>query len=255
MYIHVYRRLCAHLHFRTSNTSPHFTSLTSLHFISPLAQKATLIQDPYSAYIRQCASSSPSSSSSSSFSLPCYSSFLGPFIPSFVPSSYLSFPFPHLYSKSSHRLPKLLFSQHAHATHSDPAPCAFDVTKWPSGPGGFVTLTRKRPAPRNTVANGAPSLSQGDDSSTASFEKTLSNLSTKITDTQALLDRVRSSSRRARVLWTLYLSFAYLVYTIVLLLVIGYKNLGAYEWTGLVGGPVLYDILLPIPSSDLVPPN
>ncbi|KAH8686590.1 hypothetical protein BGZ61DRAFT_355781 [Ilyonectria robusta] len=80
---------------------------------------------------------------------------------------------------------------------------------------------------------------RGDDSSTASFEKTLSTLSTKITDTQSLLDRVRSSSRRARVLWTLYLSFAYLVYTIVLLLVIGYKNLGAYEWTGLVGGPVL----------------
>ncbi|KAF7539604.1 hypothetical protein G7Z17_g12391 [Cylindrodendrum hubeiense] len=80
---------------------------------------------------------------------------------------------------------------------------------------------------------------KGDDSSTASFEKTLSTLSTKITDTQARLDRVRSSSRRARVLWTLYLSFAYLVYTIVLLLVVGYQNLGAYEWTGLVGGPVL----------------
>ncbi|KAH7126196.1 hypothetical protein EDB81DRAFT_846829 [Dactylonectria macrodidyma] len=80
---------------------------------------------------------------------------------------------------------------------------------------------------------------RGDDSSTASFEKTLSTLSTKITDSQARLDRLRSSSRRARVLWTLYLSFAYLVYTIVLLLVVGYKNLGAYEWTGLVGGPIL----------------
>ncbi|KAM5347195.1 hypothetical protein ACJ41O_010200 [Fusarium nematophilum] len=80
---------------------------------------------------------------------------------------------------------------------------------------------------------------RGDSSSTASFEKTLSTLSSKITDTQASLERLRSSSRRARVLWTLYLSFAYLVYTIVLLLVVGYKNLGAYEWTGLAGGPVL----------------
>lgn len=188
--------------------------------------------------------------------MPCYSSFLGPFIPLLCTEFLFVVSFSSaLQQVVTHRLPQLLFSQHAHATHSDPAPCAFDFTKWPSGPGGFVTLTRKRPVPRNTVANGALSLSQGDDSSTASFEKTLSTLSTKITDTQALLDRVRSSSRRARVLWTLYLSFAYLVYTIVLLLVIGYKNLGAYEWTGLVGGPVLYDILLPIPSSDLVPPN
>ncbi|KAF4472827.1 hypothetical protein FALBO_285 [Fusarium albosuccineum] len=80
---------------------------------------------------------------------------------------------------------------------------------------------------------------RGDSSSTADFEKTLSTLSTKITDTQASLDKLRSSSRRAQVLWTLYLSFAYLVYAIVLLLVVGYKNLGAYEWTGLSGGPVL----------------
>ncbi|EEU35287.1 uncharacterized protein NECHADRAFT_59547 [Fusarium vanettenii 77-13-4] len=73
----------------------------------------------------------------------------------------------------------------------------------------------------------------------ADFEKTLSSLSSKIADTQASLDKVRSNSRRARVLWTLYLSFAYLVYAIVLLLVVGYKNLGAYEWTGLCSGPLL----------------
>ncbi|KAJ4132639.1 hypothetical protein NW754_015454 [Fusarium falciforme] len=73
----------------------------------------------------------------------------------------------------------------------------------------------------------------------ADFEKTLSTLSSKIADTQASLDKVRSNSRRARVLWTLYLSFAYLVYAIVLLLVVGYKNLGAYEWTGLCSGPLL----------------
>ncbi|KAM0208606.1 hypothetical protein ACHAPA_010953 [Fusarium lateritium] len=80
---------------------------------------------------------------------------------------------------------------------------------------------------------------RGETSSTASFEKTLSTLSTKITDTQASLDKVRASSRRARVIWTLYLSFAYLVYAIVLLLVVGYDNLGAFEWGGLTGGPIL----------------
>jgi hypothetical protein len=78
-----------------------------------------------------------------------------------------------------------------------------------------------------------------DDSSTASFEKTLSTLSTKITSNQARLDKLRASSRRVRVLWTLNLSFAYLVYAIVLLLVIGYQNMGAYEWGGLAGGPFL----------------
>lgn len=41
-----------------------------------------------------------------------------------------------------------------------------------------------------------------------------------------------------RVLWTLYLSFAYLVYAIVLFLVVGFKNLGRIEWTGVAGGPV-----------------
>ncbi|KFH42570.1 Protein lunapark-like protein [Hapsidospora chrysogenum ATCC 11550] len=80
---------------------------------------------------------------------------------------------------------------------------------------------------------------RGESSSTASFEKTLSTLSTKIADTQTRLDRVRSRSRRVKVLWTLYLGFAYLVYAIVLLLVVGYRNMGAYEWTGLAGGPVL----------------
>ncbi|KAM0545941.1 hypothetical protein HYE67_001080 [Fusarium culmorum] len=79
----------------------------------------------------------------------------------------------------------------------------------------------------------------GESSDTASFEKTLSTLSNKINDAQASLDNFRASSRRARVIWTLYLSFAYLVYAIVLLLVVGYDNLGAFEWGGLTGGPLL----------------
>jgi hypothetical protein len=35
------------------------------------------------------------------------------------------------------------------------------------------------------------------------------------------------------------LSFAYLVYAIVLILVVGWSNLGRWEWSGLAGGPVL----------------
>ncbi|KAG8156964.1 hypothetical protein KVR01_013186 [Diaporthe batatas] len=77
-----------------------------------------------------------------------------------------------------------------------------------------------------------------DDSSTASFEKVLSVLSTNITTTQARLERSRASSRRVRLLCTLYLSIAYLIYAIVVLVVIGGRNIGAYEWSGLAGGPV-----------------
>jgi len=80
---------------------------------------------------------------------------------------------------------------------------------------------------------------QGQDSSPASFEKSLSTLSKKIAATQTQLDSARSTSRRMRVLWTLYLSFAYLVYAIVLFLVVGFKNLGPVEWTGVAGGPVV----------------
>lgn len=80
---------------------------------------------------------------------------------------------------------------------------------------------------------------QKDDSSPASFERALSTLSSKITNTQARLEKTRSSSRRVRVLSTLYLSFAYLVYAIVALLVVGWKNMGAYEWSGMAAGPVM----------------
>ncbi|KAI1486193.1 hypothetical protein F5X96DRAFT_656298 [Biscogniauxia mediterranea] len=80
---------------------------------------------------------------------------------------------------------------------------------------------------------------KGDDSSPASFERALSALSTKITTTQSRLERTRSNSRRIKVLWTLYLTFAYLVYSIVLMLVVGWQNLGPLECTGMAGGPVL----------------
>lgn len=80
---------------------------------------------------------------------------------------------------------------------------------------------------------------QKEDSSPASFEKALSNLSAKITASQTQLERTRAKSRRVRLLCTLYLGFAYLVYGIVLVLVVGWKNMGSWEWTGIAGGPVL----------------
>ncbi|KAK4177567.1 hypothetical protein QBC36DRAFT_326785 [Triangularia setosa] len=82
-----------------------------------------------------------------------------------------------------------------------------------------------------------------DDSSPASFEKALSTLSTKITVTQTRLDQSRAKARRMKVLGTLYIGFAYLVYAIVLMLVVGYKNMGALEWTGMAGGPVLISLI------------
>ncbi|KAI0130376.1 hypothetical protein BJ170DRAFT_313151 [Xylariales sp. AK1849] len=89
---------------------------------------------------------------------------------------------------------------------------------------------------------------KGDDPS-ASFEKTLSTLSKKIAATQQQLDKVRSNSRRVKVLWTLYLSFAYLVYAIVLVLVVGWRNLGSWEWSGLAGGPVFIYLIRTITNA------
>ncbi|KAI0153396.1 hypothetical protein BJ166DRAFT_356053 [Pestalotiopsis sp. NC0098] len=80
---------------------------------------------------------------------------------------------------------------------------------------------------------------KGDDSSPASFEKSLSTLSKKIGATQLQLDKQRTSSRRVKFLGTLYLSIAYLIYAIVLLLVVGQSNLSPWDWTGLAGGPVV----------------
>ncbi|KAK3695633.1 hypothetical protein B0T22DRAFT_526999 [Podospora appendiculata] len=77
------------------------------------------------------------------------------------------------------------------------------------------------------------------DSSPALFEKTLSALSVKIAHTQGQLDKARATSRRIKVLSTLYLGFAYLVYAIVEMLVVGWRNMGPLEWTGLAAGPLV----------------
>jgi hypothetical protein len=80
---------------------------------------------------------------------------------------------------------------------------------------------------------------QGEDVSPASFEKTLSALSTKISKSQLQLETLRQRSRRIAALWTLYSSFAYLLCAIVLGLVVGWKNWSVWEYTALAGGPVL----------------
>lgn len=85
---------------------------------------------------------------------------------------------------------------------------------------------------------------QGEDASPASFEKTLSALSEKITKAQLQLDTLNQRSRRRIALWTLYTSFAYILCVIILALVVGWRNWGAAEYTGVAGSPLLYAPLL-----------
>ncbi|KAJ6782675.1 hypothetical protein PWT90_02437 [Aphanocladium album] len=81
------------------------------------------------------------------------------------------------------------------------------------------------------------------ETSPASFEKTLSALSTKITSTQTTLDKTRARARRIKVLLVLYLGFAYLVYAVLQLVVVKYWNMGPAEWAGMAGGPILITLL------------
>jgi hypothetical protein len=80
---------------------------------------------------------------------------------------------------------------------------------------------------------------RSEDSSPEGFEKALSALATKVADAQAHLDSTRSQSRRVRVLSSLYLGFAYAVYAVVIMLVVGYQKMELWEWAGMVGGPVV----------------
>ncbi|CAO2648097.1 Nn.00g090190.m01.CDS01 [Neocucurbitaria sp. VM-36] len=73
----------------------------------------------------------------------------------------------------------------------------------------------------------------------ASFEKTLNTLTGKITRASATNDRQRQLSRRARVMWTLYAGFAYILAAMLLTLVTGWRNWGVVEGTVVAGGPVL----------------
>ncbi|KAL9619254.1 MAG: hypothetical protein Q9160_006106 [Pyrenula sp. 1 TL-2023] len=82
-----------------------------------------------------------------------------------------------------------------------------------------------------------------DTNSPASFERTLSKLSARITAQTASLDRSRSSSRRIRALFTLYTTLAYLVYTLILALVLGHRRWNLGHYAGLLGAPaVIYAV-------------
>lgn len=79
---------------------------------------------------------------------------------------------------------------------------------------------------------------RADTSSAASFEKTLSNLSTKINRYSSQTESFRSRQRRLRTLWTLYSAFAYILIAAILTLVTGVYRWGAVEYTAVAGGPV-----------------
>ena len=73
----------------------------------------------------------------------------------------------------------------------------------------------------------------------ASFERTLNTLTGKINRATAVNDRQRQLSRRARVMWTLYAGFAYILAALLLTLVTGWRNWGPVEGSIVAGGPVL----------------
>lgn len=73
----------------------------------------------------------------------------------------------------------------------------------------------------------------------ASFERTLNALTGKITRAAARNDKQRQLSRRARVMWTLYTGFAYILVAVFLTLVTGWQNWGITETTIVAGGPVV----------------
>lgn len=80
---------------------------------------------------------------------------------------------------------------------------------------------------------------KGDESSAASFEKSLSQLSTKITKATTQNDGLRQHQRRFKVLWTLYTSFAYILIALILTLVTGWDKWGVVEYSAVAGGPVV----------------
>ncbi|KAJ4412165.1 hypothetical protein N0V91_000633 [Didymella pomorum] len=73
----------------------------------------------------------------------------------------------------------------------------------------------------------------------ASFEKALSTLTGKINRATAVNDKRRQTSRRARVMWTLYAGFAYILAALLLILVTGRQNWGVVEVSVIAGSPVV----------------
>lgn len=74
----------------------------------------------------------------------------------------------------------------------------------------------------------------------ASFERTLNALTGKINRAAARNDSQKQLARRARVMWTLYAGFAYILIAVVLTFVTGWQNWGPIEGSVVAGGPLLY---------------
>lgn len=79
---------------------------------------------------------------------------------------------------------------------------------------------------------------RNDNTSAASFEKTLSQLSTKINRYSSQVESFRSKQRRYKALLTLYAGFSYILVAAILTLVTGWDKWGAIEYTAVAGGPV-----------------
>ncbi|EFR05448.1 hypothetical protein MGYG_08460 [Nannizzia gypsea CBS 118893] len=80
---------------------------------------------------------------------------------------------------------------------------------------------------------------RGPDNSPASFEKTLAGLSEKIAQSNGSLEVHRQRARRFKALWTLYTTFAYILYALIAVLVLGWEQWGPVEYTALSGSPVV----------------
>ncbi|KAK8158408.1 hypothetical protein BC567DRAFT_31119 [Phyllosticta citribraziliensis] len=78
-----------------------------------------------------------------------------------------------------------------------------------------------------------------DDTSAAAFEKTLAALSTKIQKTTVRNDALRVRARKFRVMWTLYSGFLYILVSVIMILVTGWRNWGPIEYTAVAGGPLI----------------
>lgn len=79
---------------------------------------------------------------------------------------------------------------------------------------------------------------RGDDNSPDSFERILAKLASQIQAETSKLALLRLHLRRYKGLWTIYTSFAYIFYVLVIFLVIGWKEVGPPQIAGLIVGPV-----------------
>lgn len=78
------------------------------------------------------------------------------------------------------------------------------------------------------------------DDSPDSYEKALAALAEKIGKTEQRLALLRQRSRRYSALWTLYTTLGWIVYAIVLLGVVGWREWTWKEWLQLVPFPTVY---------------